>query len=112
MTPTVRAALQVVVGDDVRSRCAVLVWLADAQDLDYVVKSNSAKNVKVSLLSGVSGFFEAGEMSALVRKWARPASEHTTACVDCCSSCFVPLALALASRRCMCLDTAPPPSLA
>lgn len=36
------------------------------QDLTYSVKSHHDKKVTLNLLSSVSGFFNAGEMSALV----------------------------------------------
>ena len=37
-----------------------------AQDLTYTVKSHHNKKVEVSLLSSISGYFSAGQMSALV----------------------------------------------
>ena len=36
------------------------------QDLTYTVKSHHNRKVEVSLLTSVSGFFSAGQMSALV----------------------------------------------
>ena len=37
------------------------------QDLTYTVKSHHDRKVQVSLLTSVSGFFNPGQMSALVR---------------------------------------------
>lgn len=36
------------------------------QDLSYTVDSNSAKHEKATLLKGVSGYFEPGQMTAVV----------------------------------------------
>ncbi len=48
------------------------------QDLSYTVDSNSAKNEKATLLKGVSGYFEPGQMTAVVGQhaWGDTACLH------------------------------------
>ena len=56
-------------------RCAVMV-----QDLTYSVKSHHDKKVTLNLLSSVSGFFNSGEMSALVRQHVLLHDAQVTVC--------------------------------
>ncbi len=47
-----------------------------AQDLTYTVKSHHDRRMQVSLLTSISGFFNPGQMSALVRRPACLASSR------------------------------------
>ena len=50
------------------------------QDLTYSVKSHHDKKVTLNLLSSVSGFFNSGEMSALVCHHVLLQCTHVTVC--------------------------------
>jgi hypothetical protein len=56
----------------------------DVQDLHYTVNSNSKKGAEVTLLKGVSAWFEQGEMAAVVRM-------HSSAsALPCTVTCYTP----------------------
>ena len=60
-----------------------------AQDLTYTVKSHHNKKVEVSLLTGVSGFFNAGQMSALVSAFMAMQNTMLTApCLQAWQACL------------------------
>ena len=50
----------------INGAAAYVECLAVVQDLTYSVKSHHDKKVTLNLLSSISGFFNSGEMSALV----------------------------------------------